>query len=158
MTSQSSGRKPAARKRRRTPASITWKKEFLAALAEISNVTAAAARAGITPRHVYKLRREDADFGRKWQIALCEGYDNLELELLQRVRSGACGTDKDPKFDNAVGFRLLTAHRESAARQRALHDNEDTDQLIASINAKLDLMRERAIAAGEYRDASGADE
>ena len=158
MTSRSTGRTPAARRRRNPSATHKWQKDFLATLGEISNVTAAAEKACISLRHVYKVRREDPEFARRWQVALCEGYDNLELELLHRVRSGAAGSDKDTKFDNAVAFRLLAAHRESAARQRALQDNEDTDRIIVSINAKLDLMRERAIAAGEYTEESRADD
>ena len=158
MTASPTAGKSATSTRRRTPAPDKWKKEFLATLAEVSNVTAAAAKAGITPRHVYKVRREDPEFARKWLVALCEGYDNLELDLLRRARSGASEADKDVKYDNAVGFRLLIAHRESAARQRALHDNADTDRIIASINAKLDLMRERAIAAGEYSEPGAPDE
>jgi hypothetical protein len=158
MISGSTGQKPAARRRRNPSATHKWQKEFLATLGEISNVTAAAEKACISLRHVYKVRREDPEFARRWQVALCEGYDNLELELLHRARRGTAGAEKDQKFDNAVAFRLLTAHRESAARQRALQDNEETDQIIASINAKLDLMRERAIAAGEYTAESRTDD
>ena len=143
--------KPVAGKLR-APSRATWMREFLSALAETSNVTAADAKARITQSHVYKTRRSDREFARLWQAALCEGYDNLELELLQRLRSGDEPADKARKFDNSIAFRLLTAHRESAAQHRAIRDNEDADAVIASINAKLDLMRERAIAAGEYRE------
>ncbi len=136
----------------RPPSRATWMRDFLSALAETSNVTAAAAKARITQSHVYKTRRSDRDFARRWQAALCEGYDNLELELLHRLRSGDEPADKTRKFDNSIAFRLLTAHRESAAQHRAVRDNEDADAIIASINAKLDLMRERAIAAGEYTE------
>jgi hypothetical protein len=66
--------------------------------------------------------------------------------------SGDEPADKTRKFDNSIAFRLLTAHRESAAQHRAVRDNEDADAIIASINAKLDLMRERTIAAGEYTE------
>ena len=53
------------------------------------------------------------------------------------------------KFEYAVALRLLAAHRESAARERALRDNEDADQVLAEIDAKLDAMRDRARAALE---------
>lgn len=146
MTNRSTRRKPAARKRRKTPPRPKWSRDFLAALGETSNVTAAAVRAGISLAHVYKVRREEPEFTRKWQIALCEGYDNLELELLHRLRSGGAAGDKDWKHDNAVSLRLLSAHRESTTRQRALQDNEDSAKIIASIDAKLALMRERRLA------------
>lgn len=126
-----------------------WMPEFLAALAETSNVTAAADRAEIATAHAYKLRREDPAFARKWQGALCEGYDNLEFELLARLRGGIVSDAKGRKFDNAVALRLLTAHRESVTRERALRDNENAADVVRSINAKLETMRQRAMAAGD---------
>ena len=143
-------RKAGARKRRRTPNRDTWMRAFLVTLAETSNVTAAAQKAGITPSHVYKTRRTDAGFARKWLSALCEGYDNLELELLHRLRSGAAGADKDRRFDNATALRLLAAHRDSAAREKAMRDNADSKRIVQSINDKLEHMRQRSIEIGEY--------
>ena len=64
--------KPATGKLR-TPSRATWMREFLSALAETSNVTASALQARITQSHVYKTRRSDPDFARRWQAALCEG-------------------------------------------------------------------------------------
>lgn len=124
-----------------------WRKPFLAALADTSNIAAAARQANINVSTVYKARRTEPAFARLWQAALCEGYDNLEMELLARLRSGESIEEgaKAPsrKFDNAAAFRLLTAHRESVARQRALRDEEDEETILASINAKLDSMRQR---------------
>jgi hypothetical protein len=128
-----------------------WMPKFLAALGETSNVTAAAECAGIGTSHAYKVRRTDHDFARKWEIALCEGYDNLEMELLHRLRSGEGGDLNGRKFDNAIALRLLNQHRESVSRRKAIQANEDADAILVRINAKLDLMRERAIAAGRYR-------
>jgi hypothetical protein len=129
-----------------------WSRKFLAALADSSNVTAAAKSAGITTSTAYDARRQNAAFNRKWQAALCEGYDNLEMELLHRVRTGeikpAAGAKKGVRsYDNATGFRLLAAHRESAARQRAVRDNADSEVILAGIDAKLDRMRQRKLAA-----------
>jgi hypothetical protein len=126
-----------------------WMPKFLSALAETSNVSAAADRAGVTSAHVYKLRRDEPEFARQWQGALCEGYDNLEFELLDRLRNGIVSDGEGRKFDNAAALRLLTAHRESVSRERALRDNENAAEVIASIDAKLDRMRERAMAAGQ---------
>ena len=139
-------------RKRKTPRRDKWMRDFLAALAETSNVSGAAERAKITASHVYKTRRSDPVFARKWQIALCEGYDNLEMELLHRLRSGADDASKARKFDNGIAFRLLCQHRDSVARQKAIQDNEEADAILERINAKIDAMRERAIAAGEYRD------
>lgn len=141
-------RRPAST-RSRKPRPAAWRKKFLTALAETSNVTAACERAKITPQHVYALRQDDPEFHRAWQVALCEGYDMLEMSLLGRLRGGE-DDDAGPakrKFDNATAFRLLAAHRETAVRQRALRDHDDAAAVRASIDAKLDEMRERVLAA-----------
>lgn len=133
----------------RRPKFAEWSPAFLSELAATSNVRAAARKAGIHTATAYDARRADAEFNRKWQDALCEGYDHLEMELLHRLRSGEVKPAKDMKrgtrhFDNATAFRLLAAHRESAAQHRAVLENEDADAILASIDAKLDRMRERA--------------
>jgi len=139
----------------------TWTKAFLSELAATSNISAAARRAGISTTSAYDLRRHHADFNRKWQEALCEGYDHLEMELLHRLRSGevkpASGAKRGVRaFDNATAFRLLAAHREAAARQRAVRDNSDAEAIILSINAKLSAMRRRKLASGRDEDADNA--
>lgn len=157
MTSRPTRRKPASRVRGKAPPRSKWMKDFLAALGETSNVSASAERARISPAQVYKVRREDSEFARKWLVALCEGYDNLEMETLYRLRTGIVVDEQGRKHDIGAALRLLAAHRDSTARQRALQDNEDTETIIASINAKLDMMRERAIAAGDYAEDDDAD-
>lgn len=129
-----------------------WSKPFLAELAATSNVTAAARKAGISTATAYEARRLNPEFNRAWQRALCEGYDHLEMELLHRLRSGevkpASGARRGARaFDNATAFRLLSAHREAAARQRAIRDNEDAEAIILAINAKLEKMRQRRLTA-----------
>ncbi len=138
-----------------------WGEIFLSELAATSNVSASARKAGVASATAYDARRASPEFNRKWQQALCEGYDYLEMELLHRLRSGEVKPPAGAKrgtraFDNATAFRLLSAHRDSAARQRAIRDNEDTEQIIQSINAKLDLMRERKLAAARV-DADTSD-
>jgi hypothetical protein len=132
---------------RNTPA---WREQFLAALAESSNVSAAARKAEVPTGTVYKLRRGDADFRGAWFDALCEGYDNLEMPLLHRLRIGELEGTKAKsrrKFDNATAFRLLAAHRDAVRQQKALRADEDEDAILASINTKLDAMRAREKAA-----------
>lgn len=129
----------------RTTVSAQWRVDFLAALAETSNVTAAAAAAAIHPSRAYKAKRTEPDFARLWRDALCEGYDNLEMELLHRLRFGE-GKDLVAKFDNANALRLLTQHRETVARQRAIRENADIADVRASIHAKLLDMRDKVLA------------
>ena len=148
--------KPGARTARaapiKAPTFAQWSKIFLAELAITSNVTASAARAGICKSQAYEARRLRPEFNRAWQQALCEGYDNLEMELLHRLRSGevkpAAGAKRGVRaFDNANAFRLLAAHREAAARYRAIRSNQDAEAIVLSINAKLEQMRQRRLAA-----------
>jgi hypothetical protein len=148
-----------AKSGRRTPAGewvkpsfAKWSKAFLSELAATSNVTASARKAGISTTHAYDTRRNNPEFNREWQRALCEGYDHLEMEMLQRLRAGevkpASGAKRGVRgFDNATAFRLLAAHRDSAARHRAIRSNEDAEAIALSINAKLERMRQRMLTA-----------
>lgn len=144
--------KPGARSAAgaRKPSFAKWSKTFLSELAATSNVTASAKKAGVTTSAAYDARRTSPEFFRAWQDALCEGYDHLEMGLLRRLRSGELKPAKDARrgvraYDNATAFRLLAAHRASAAQARAIRENEDADAILASIDAKLDKMRERAM-------------
>lgn len=142
---------------RPTPRNNTrWREVFLEKLAETSNVTASADWANVTTAQVYASRRGEPEFARKWLAALCEGYDNLEMDMLRRLRTGDSKDEDGNKFDFGAALRLLAAHRESAARERAIRDNEDADAIIAEIDAQLDRMRERAKAT-ERMSAKGDD-
>ena len=133
-----------------------WRKAFLEALAETSNVTASAARVNVPARTVYKLRREDADFAARWLAALHEGYDNLEMELLGYLRE----PEPQRKMDVAAALRLLAAHRDTVERRRALMEEDDEQAVRASIDAFLEGMRQRRLAneailiEAEARDVS----
>lgn len=132
-----------------------WRKAFLDALAETSNVSAAAAQVNVPTRTVYKLRREDADFATRWLAALHEGYDNLEMELVGYLRDPAPAR----KMDVTAALRLLAAHRETVERHRALAAEEDEQQVLDSIDAFLEGMRQRRIAHEQLtREAADADD
>lgn len=130
-----------------------WRRDFLDALAETSNVTAAAAAARVKPSRPYTTKRNEPDFARAWREALCEGYDNLELELLQRLRFGE-PKDSDARFDNANALRLLSQHRETVARERAIRENADIAEVRASIHAKLLAMRDQVVARRKADNAA----
>lgn len=141
----------AVRKTVSGKATRAWSKKFLAALSDTSNVAAAARHAGVSTSVVYERRRTDTDFSRQWQLALCEGYDNLEMELLHRLRTGevkpATGAKRAVRsFDNGIAFRLLLAHRESATRARAMRENVSAAQVRAAIDRKVAEIRERVLA------------
>ena len=121
---------------------------FLEELAHTSNVAAAAAVSGLSTGQVYTLRRADAGFARRWYAALAEGYDNLEMDLLSRLRDGRLeDTDaggKPRKFDFATALRCLTAHRDTVSREKGRRTLAEEAATIESINAKIDALRARA--------------
>jgi hypothetical protein len=122
--------------------SSNWRVVFLEALAETSNVSAAAIRANVPLGTVYKVRRSDAAFAASWQVALHEGYDMLEMELLGYLR------DPQPqrKMDVAATLRLLAAHRETVERRRALNEEDDEQATLDSIDRFFEDMRQRRLA------------
>lgn len=117
-----------------------WRGEFLAALAETSNVTAAANTAGVHPSRAYKVRRLEQDFAAQWRLALYEGYEHLEMEVLAYLR----GKAPEHKIDVANAIRLLAAHRDTVARMRAMEEDDDEQAVLDSIDAMIDAMRQRS--------------
>jgi len=97
------------------------------------------------PGRAYRLRRTEPDFARAWRAALLESYENLEMEVLYRLRFGD-PKDGEVKFDNATALRLLGLHRETVARERASRENGDLAAVRASIQAKLAQLREQVTA------------
>ena len=119
-----------------------WRTCVLEALAETSNVTAAAIRANVPTRTVYKTRRDDPEFAARWLAAVHEGYDHLEMELLGYLRDPA----PKRKMDVAGALRLLAAHRETVERRRALDEEVDEQAVLESIDRFIDQMRVRRAA------------
>ncbi|MXP40051.1 hypothetical protein GRI75_00140 [Altererythrobacter soli] len=131
-----------------------WQRRFLAALAETSNVARAAKAAGVATSTVYDARRKSGEFRRRWQSALCEGYDNLEMELLGRLREGEIKRAASARtgvrtFDNATAFRLLSVHREAVEKERAGRANVTAAEVRASIERKVAALKARVLARQE---------
>ncbi|WP_336979434.1 hypothetical protein [Altererythrobacter fulvus] len=150
--------KPAHPATSRTAPATGWRRAFLAALAETSNVARAARIAGVAVSTVYETRRRNRDFAAQWRDALCEGYDNLEMELLGRLREGeikrAAGAKVGVRgFDNATAFRLLMVHRESAAKARAQRAHLSAADVRASLERKIAAMRTQVLARVEAEKA-----
>lgn len=125
------------------PTDRHWTTRFLSHLAETSNVTVSAEKAGTSTSRAYEQRRDNADFRRKWHIALCEGYDLLEMEVLRRLREADFKDKDEGKFDFANALRVLSAHRQTVSQQRARDNDLDEEAVLASLNAKIDLIRKR---------------
>lgn len=136
------------------PAFAVWSRIFLDELANTSNISASAKKADVKCSDVYRARRSNAKFAREWRVALCEGYDILEMTMLYRLRTGELKVPSGAKrtvrtYDLATALRLLTAHRESVAAERASRGDQSTDEVLASLNARLSRMRKQALAAGK---------
>lgn len=116
---------------------------FLCHLAESSNVTNSARLAGLTPGSVYQKRRQDPGFARKWLAALYEGYLHLEMEVLHRLREGEMQGNNADKYDFANAIRLLSAHRENAARAQAQQRNVTAAEVRASIDRKVEAIKQQ---------------
>lgn len=146
------------------PLRLAWMPAFLAALAETSNVARAAKLAGVAGSTVYEARRKNHAFARGWREALCEGYDNLEMELLGRLREGeikrAAGAKLGVRtFDNATSFRLLTVHREEVLKERAQRANASVAEVRASIERKVAALKAQVLARVEEEAArDGGDD
>ena len=124
---------------------------FLTRLAETSNVSAAASEAELTTATVYARRRTDPTFAQRWFEALAEGYDRLEMDLLERLRTGRMeDVDADGnrrKFDASAAFRCIAAHRETVAREKGRRKLSDEIVTIRAINDRIDAMRRKEEAA-----------
>ncbi|QPC98552.1 hypothetical protein [Qipengyuania soli] len=130
------------------PAPRQWKRTFLDMLAETSNVTASASEANVSVREVYRTRRSDEDFAGEWRTALFEGYANLEMEVLGFLRDPA----PTRKLDVAAALRLLTAHKDTIATERAARANVSAAEVRASIERKVEIFRQQ-VAAEQARKA-----
>lgn len=130
---------------------------FLSLLAETSNVSASAREAGLSTAHAYGRRRDDPAFAQRWSDALAEGYDRLEIDLLERLRSGRLeDVDADGnrrKFDVAAAFRCIAAHRETVAREKGRKTLSEEIVTMKAINARIDEMRRREATAFDRRMA-----
>lgn len=61
---------------------------FLEALSLTGNVTESAKRAGFSRDYAYEVREKDAGFASRWDSALEEACDRMELEARRRAVDG----------------------------------------------------------------------
>lgn len=99
------------------------KAEFLDALAASCNVKESAAAIGVAPVSVYRLRRNDEAFAAGWAVALRQGYDMLEIQLVGHALDGGGpvldnGDPARPPIDVDLALKLLREHRDRASGKR----------------------------------------
>lgn len=120
-----------------------WRKRFLETLAATSNLERAAAAGKVTLARAYETRRAEPDFARAWQAAIADGYLNLEMEVIRRLREGDLMTANGDKFDFANAIRLLAAHRDGANRGQSQVRDVSAAEVRASIDRKIEDIRRR---------------
>lgn len=128
-----------------------WRDKFIAELSRTSNVTKAAEFAKVDTATAYRTRSANSEFARHWQAALWEGYLHLEMEVLRRLREGEQQTDGGDKYDFANAIRLLSAHRENAAKAQAAQRNVSAAEVRASIDRKVEQIRKQVQAEKQQR-------
>jgi len=126
----------------------TRERTFLEHLALSSNVAASERVALVPPGAAYRHRIKSADFRRNWETALKEGYDRLELAMLERAINGvtvettAANGKKTKKIEYSEGaaMTLLKAHRASVA---AINASQAANAAEADILLVIDGMARR---------------
>jgi hypothetical protein len=131
---------------------------FLDHLAATANVTASARACGFTNAAIYRRRRKDAGFQKRWGAALAQGYAHIEALLVQRAIEALEGFAPDPDTPILIrdmttrdALALLGHHRRTIeggprsrrqwARPRSL------DEVRDSILGKLAVVAPRALPA-----------
>lgn len=150
--SRTGGQRPIVRKRRCVGWTEAKREAFLAALAQTCNVSASARKVKLTAQGAYKLRLRDAGFRAGWQEALEQGYERLEMALLERALNGTQKpvwyrgevVGEETRFSDAVQLTLYRAHRASAKQSQ--DEEEDYSALREEIVARLIEIGERLAA------------
>ena len=120
-----------------------WRKRFLEALSTTSNVQFSAEVAKVSLIRACEARRREPDFARAWQAAIADGYLNLEMEVIRRLREGELLTANGDKFDFANAIRLLAVRRDVASRGAPEVRDISTAEVKASIDRKIEDIRRR---------------
>ncbi|MEO9599613.1 hypothetical protein [Parasphingorhabdus sp.] len=125
------------------------KLKFLKSLSISSHVAASAKAAKVSLSTVYLWRNRDPDFYNHWMRALANGYELLEMELLDRARNGAekhifrngeqVATVRE--HNDGLAVKLLFAHKQMVALTRAAEDELTPEKVGADLDRKLEDMR-----------------
>ena len=146
------GKRPQLRKANQDGWNKEKEAEFLGALEETCNVTAAAAIASVSVSSAYRRRRSHAAFRIGWHEAIGVAYQRLELALIERA---LVGTEKIVRrkdgseevireYPNAIALTLLRMHRDTATEAiRADEPPSDIDEIRSRLLERLRRMDER---------------
>ena len=131
---------------------------FLLALSATANIRLSAAAAGFSHSAFYRLCERDPAFAREMWAALKEGYDRLELVLLERIDPCAYTHDAwqrndapaSPPLTSAEALQLMYLHQKEARLGGDLPDVAPRrGESRFAHRARLDALG-RAAQAAEY--------
>lgn len=145
-------RRVQVRRVRRDGWTIRRRELFLDMLAATCNVTRAVQAAGMSFEGVRQLRRRDAGFAASWDLALEEGYLQIEADLLARAIGGGdiIASDADRAGvappDPELGLRLLNQRRAGAQGRsggRRVYKHVPFEEVEAILTQRLDALAKR---------------
>ena len=90
-----------------------WEKQFLASLARHCNITQAAKEAGIARRTAYGRRDASPDFAEKWDEAIEEAIDAIEIAVYTESLKGDMQTARwflSRRRPQVYGDRMALEH------------------------------------------------
>ena len=148
--------------RKRRAGTFTPEKQeaFFAHLSETANNAASARDAGVAAETVRTWRRTNADFRKRWERSLADGYADLEMKLLAVALFGAqsttvTSTDKEGKRtverkgdrpEVMIKVAKMNGEAVAAARVREAEALRIAGQPpVAKLWELVDRMRERAV-------------
>ena len=145
------GSKPQKRKQSKRDWTKATEEEFLTALGETCNVTAAADAAGVSTSGAYKRRKKVAAFRAGWAEAIAAAYQRLELVMLDRALNGTekivvrkdGSEERMREYPNQIALHLLKMHRDSAVEAIAEPSDSEVEELRQRLFDKLDRLRKR---------------
>lgn len=148
------GSKPQKRKQSKRDWTKATEEEFLTALGETCNVTAAADAAGVSTSGAYKRRKKVAAFRAGWAEAIAAAYQRLELVMLDRALNGTekivvrkDGSEERMRdYPNQIALHLLKMHRETAIEAAAEPEPADVEEIRERLLKKLQRMKQRRLA------------
>jgi hypothetical protein len=122
---------------------------FFDHLAATCNVTASAKVCGFTCAGIYKRRRTDPAFARKWQAALEQGHARIAMLLAQRAAEALEGFAPDPEspipqMTVKDALAVLGHHRRTVENlprsRRQWARPKSLDEMSAAILARLEAI------------------
>jgi hypothetical protein len=135
--------------------------QFFDHLAASCNVRASAEATGFTAFTVYRQRRMRPDFAEKWRLALEQGYDRLEMALLEAANDSLQGVAFDaerpiPRMSVDQALNVLRAHRnEVRGDGRRGPGRFGGPPKLEDVQASI-AMKVRAIIAARRKGENGA--